>query len=158
MVIDQINKSTIKTFSMFNTETYMSIEERQNRIIERFSIFDDWMDKYEYLIDLAKKLPGIDPAYQTDENIVEGCQSTVWVHAESVNGSINYVSYSNTVLTQGLIALLLTVFNDLPAKEIIEADLFFIDKIGLSSNLSPSRANGLMSIVTRMKKLALWEM
>lgn len=132
----------------------MNIDERQEEIIEAFSLLDDWMEKYEYIIDLGQQLPVIDPKFQIEENVVKGCQSTVWVHADLVDGKMKYSSYSDTTITRGMIAMILKVLDGLPPENVVKSDLYFVDKIGLKANLSLTRANGLMSIINRMKQLA----
>ncbi len=132
----------------------MNIDKQQETVIQEFASLNDWMDKYEYLIQLAKNSPVTLPELRVEENMVMGCQSTVWVSAEQTGDRMNYIADSDTMITKGLIAVILKVLNNQPAKVISDADLYFIDKIGLKSNLSPSRANGLMSIVKQMKKLA----
>ncbi len=132
----------------------MNIDRQQETVIREFASLNDWMDKYEYLIQLAKNSPTTVPELRVEENVVMGCQSTVWVSAEQSGDKMNYIADSDTMITKGLIAVILKVLNNQPAQVISDADLYFIDKIGLKSNLSPSRANGLMSIVKRMKKLA----
>jgi len=132
-----------------------SIKELQEEIIEEFSLFDDWMQKYEYLIDLGKSLPLIEEQLKTDEQVIKGCQSRVWLHAEGHAQKIKYFADSDAILTKGLIALLIRVLNEQPAEEIVSADLSFIDKIGLKEHLSPTRANGLLAMVKQMKYYAI---
>ena len=134
----------------------MSIKEIQEEIIEDFEVFDDWMDKYEYLIDLGKSLPIIEEKYKIEHNLIKGCQSRVWLHAE-MNGDnkILYSADSDAIITKGIISLLIKVFTHQSPKEILDSKLYFIDKIGLSENLSPTRANGLLSMIKRMKNYAL---
>lgn len=133
----------------------MNINEIQDQIIEDFSFFDDWMEKYEYIIDLGKKLPQIDEVYKVDENLIKGCQSRVWLHADSDNGNISFTADSDAVITKGIIGLLIQVLNNHSAKEIAESELYFIDKIGLKEHLSPTRSNGLVSMVKQMKLYGL---
>ena len=133
----------------------MSIKVIQEEIIDEFSMFDDWMERYEYLIDLGKSLAPIKPEYQTDDNLIRGCQSKVWLHADFNNDKIVYTAASDAILTKGIIALLLRVFSNRTPQEIIEANTFFIDKIGLKEHLSPTRANGLVSMVKQIKLYAL---
>ena len=128
-----------------------SIEEKQNQIIDEFSMFSDWMEKYEYIIELGKDLPLIDAQYKTPENIIKGCQSQVWLHADLVDGKIVFTADSDAVITKGIISLLISVLSGHSPKEVAEADLFFIDKIGLKEHLSPTRSNGLLSMVKQMK-------
>ena len=129
----------------------MSIEEIQNEIIEEFSTFDEWMDKYEYLIELGKDLPQIDPKYKTNEYLINGCQSKVWLNAELKDGKIYFTADSDAIITKGIVALLIRVLNERTPQEVMNADLFFIDKIGLSENLSPTRSNGLLAMIKQMK-------
>lgn len=133
----------------------MSISEIENEIIEEFSMFDDWMEKYEHLIELGKELPIIEEDQKTNENIIKGCQSRVWLHAEKENGIISYSADSDAIITKGIIALLIRVLNHQNPKEIVDAKLEFIDKIGLKEHLSPTRSNGLVSMVKQMKVYAL---
>ena len=133
----------------------MSISEIENEIMEEFSMFDDWMEKYEHIIELGKELPIIEEDQKTNENIIKGCQSRVWLHAEKENGIISYSADSDAIITKGIIALLIRVLNHQNPKEIVDAKLEFIDKIGLKEHLSPTRSNGLMSMVKQMKVYAL---
>jgi cysteine desulfuration protein SufE len=129
----------------------MTIEEKQNQIIDEFSMFSDWMEKYEYIIELGKDLPLIDAQFKTPENIIKGCQSQVWLHADLVDGKIVFTADSDAVITKGIISLLISVLSGHSPKEVAEAELFFIDKIGLKEHLSPTRSNGLLSMVKQMK-------
>jgi cysteine desulfuration protein SufE len=129
----------------------MSIEEKQRAIIDEFSMFDDWMEKYEYIIDLGKELPQLSENQKDDTQIIEGCQSRVWLKSEYVNDSMSFLADSDAIITKGIIALLIRVLNNESPENIASADLFFIDKIGLKDHLSPTRANGLVSMVKRMK-------
>ena len=129
----------------------MTINEIQDQIIEDFSFFDDWMEKYEYIIDLGKKLPLIDEKYKVDENLIKGCQSRVWLHADSIDSKIKFTADSDAVITKGIIGLLVQVMNNQSAQDIAKSDLYFIDKIGLKEHLSPTRSNGLVSMVKQMK-------
>lgn len=133
----------------------MTLNELQDEIIEEFAIYDDWMDRYNYLIDLGKDLDPIDPKFKTEEYIIQGCQSKVWVNADLVDGKIKYGADSDAIITKGIIALLIRVLSDREPSEIVDADLFFIDKIGLKENLSPTRANGLVAMVKQMRLYAL---
>lgn len=133
----------------------MSIKVIQQEIIDAFSMFDDWMERYEYLIELGKSLNLIKPEFQTDDNLIKGCQSKVWLHAELKNDKIVYTANSDAILTKGIIALLLQVFSDKTPQEILDADTVFIDEIGLKEHLSPTRANGLVSMVKQIKWYAL---
>lgn len=132
-----------------------SIKEVQEDIIAEFQMFDDWMQRYEYLIDLGKSLPLIDEQYKVEDNIIKGCQSQVWLHAEGDKSQVNFTADSDAILTKGLIALLVRVFDGQPAEDISGADLYFMDQIGLKEHLSPTRANGLLSMVKQMKFYAL---
>ncbi|MDK2771344.1 MAG: SufE family protein [Flavobacterium sp.] len=133
----------------------MSIKEIQEEIVDEFSMFDDWMQRYEYIIELGKSLPLIDEEYKTDENIIKGCQSKVWVHAEEKEGNVVFTADSDAILTKGIIAILIRVFSDKKPNEILEADTDFIDEIGLKEHLSPTRANGLVSMIKQIKLYAL---
>src|SRR5512133_3712753 len=133
----------------------MTINEVQNSIIEEFSLFDDWMDKYNLLIDLGKELPVIDPKYKVKDFLIEGCQSKVWLHPEFNGNSIKFTADSDAIITRGIVALLIKVLSGREPGEIVSADLYFIDKIGLRQNLSPTRSNGLLSMVRQMKLYAM---
>jgi len=133
----------------------MNIQNIQEEIIEEFSIFDDWLEKYDYLIELGKSLPLIDEKYKTDDNLIKGCQSKVWLHAEKDGNIIKYTADSDAIITKGIIALLLRVYSNQKAQDIIEANIDFIDKIGLKEHLSPTRANGLVSMIKKIKLYAL---
>lgn len=133
----------------------MTISEIENEIIEEFSMFDDWMEKYEHIIELGKDLPLIDELNKKEENLIKGCQSRVWLNAEVKNGDISYTADSDAIITKGIIALLVRVLNNQDAKEIVEAKLGFIDEIGLKEHLSPTRSNGLVSMIKQMKVYAL---
>lgn len=133
----------------------MTIEQIENEIIDDFAVFDDWMDKYEYIIDLGKELPLIDEKYKVDENLIKGCQSRVWLHAEIKDNKIVYSADSDAIITKGIISLLISVLNNQTPQEITQAKLGFIDEIGLKEHLSPTRSNGLVSMVKQMKIYAL---
>ncbi len=133
----------------------MSIKVIQEEIIDEFSMFDDWMERYEYLIELGKSLSIIKPEFQTDDNLIKGCQSKVWLHADLINDKIVFSANSDAILTKGIIALLLRVFSNKTPQEILDADTAFIDQIGLKEHLSPTRANGLVSMVKQIKWYAL---
>ena len=133
----------------------MTINEIQNNIIEEFSFFDDWMDKYNLLIDLGKELPVIDPKFKVKDFLIEGCQSKVWLHPEYDGKLITFTADSDAIITRGIVALLIKVLSDRTPNEIIATDLYFIDKIGLRQNLSPTRSNGLLSMVRQMKLYAM---
>lgn len=133
----------------------MTIQEIQDQIVDEFSMFDDWMQRYEYIIDLGKALPLIDEQFKTDENIIKGCQSKVWVHAEEQDGNIVFTADSDAILTKGIIAILIRAFSNQKANDILEANTDFIDEIGLKEHLSPTRANGLVSMIKQIKMYAL---
>jgi len=133
----------------------MTIKEQQDRIIEDFEVFGDWMEKYEYIIQLGKDLPLIDPKYKTDENLIRGCQSKVWLHAELKDGKLHFTADSDAVITKGLVGLVIQVLSDQAPKDIAEADIYFIDAIGLTSHLSPTRSNGLLSMLKQIKLYAI---
>ena len=132
-----------------------TIKDIQTEIIEEFEMFDDWMQKYEYLIDLGKELAPIEGQYKTEDNLIKGCQSRVWLHAEKQNGKIIYTADSDAIMTKGIIAILLRVLSEQKAVEIVSADLSFIDAIGLKEQLSATRANGLVTMIKKMKLYAL---
>ncbi len=131
------------------------INEAQEEIIKEFEIFDDWMDKYNYLIELSSDLPLIDNKYKTKDYMISGCQSKVWLHAEYNNGIINFTADSNAIITKGIIALLIRILSGRKPEEIMNADLYFIDKIGLKQNLSPTRSNGLLAFIKQIKLYAV---
>jgi cysteine desulfuration protein SufE len=133
----------------------MTINEVQDKIIGDFSIFDDWMDKYNLLIDLGKDLPVIDPKFKVKDFLIEGCQSKVWLHPEYDRNKIIFTADSDAIITRGIVALLIKVLSDRTPQEIIGSDLYFIEKIGLRQNLSPTRSNGLLSMVRQMKLYAM---
>jgi cysteine desulfuration protein SufE len=133
----------------------MSLKQIQDGIIEEFSVFTDWLDKYDYLIELGNTLPGIDPEYKTDEYLINGCQSKVWLNADYEDGKIWYHADSDAIIVKGIAALLVKALNGQPPEEIINNDLYFIDEIGLKQNLSPTRSNGLVAMVKKMKTYAL---
>ena len=132
-----------------------TIAEIEDEIRDEFAMFDDWEDRYNYLIDLGKDLPLIDASLKTDGRIIKGCQSRVWLNAESNDGKIVYTADSDAIITKGLVGLMISVLSDQPAKEIAAADIYFIDKIGLKSHLSPTRSNGLLAMLKQMKLYAL---
>ncbi len=132
-----------------------TIQEIQEEIIEDFAMFDDWMQKYEYLIDLGKELSPIKEQYKTEENLIKGCQSRVWLHAEHTEGKIIYTADSDAIMTKGIIAILINVLSGQSPSEIANAKLDFINEIGLKDQLSPTRANGLVSMIKQMKIYAL---
>ena len=133
----------------------MSIEEIQNEIVEEFSMFDDWMQRYEYMIELGKSLPLIEEQYKTEDNIIKGCQSKVWVHAALEGDKLVFTADSDAIITKGIIAILIRAFSNQKPKDIIEANTDFIDKIGLKDHLSPTRANGLVSMIKQLKLYAI---
>lgn len=133
----------------------MTIEEKQEALIEEFALFDDWMEKYEYMIDLGKSLPLIDPKLKTEEKLIKGCQSKVWLHSELKEDKVIFTADSDAIITKGIVAILISVFSNEKPKAIINADLGFIDEIGLKEHLSPTRANGLVSMVKQMKLYAV---
>ena len=132
-----------------------SIQERKEEIIDEFSMFDDWMQKYEYMIELGKTLPMIDEKYKVEENVIKGCQSKVWVYAEMDDDQVSYTADSDAIITKGIIAILIRVFSGQKPEDIINADTSFIDEIGLKEHLSPTRANGLVSMIKQMKMYAI---
>ena len=123
----------------------------QDAIIEEFSMFDDWLDKYDYLISLSDSLPAIDPAKRTDKYLIEGCQSRVWVASKLSDGKVFYTADSDAIITKGIISLLVRVMSGREPKEIANIDLYFVDAIGLGENLSPTRSNGLRAMIAQMK-------
>ena len=131
------------------------INEIQDSIIKEFDLFDNWMQKYEYLIDLGKELAPIKKKHKCDENLIKGCQSRVWLHAEIQNKKIKYLADSDAIMTKGIIALLIRVFSNQKASEISKTKLYFVEKIGLKDQLSATRANGLLSMIKQMKLYAL---
>lgn len=133
----------------------MSIKEIQEELIEEFSMFEDWEERYQYMIDLGKTLPLIDSQYKTDDNIIKGCQSRVWVHAEMDHDKVVFTADSDAIITKGIIAILIRVFSNQSPSDIIEANTDFIDKIGLKEHLSPTRANGLVSMIKQLKMYAI---
>ena len=133
----------------------MKIKEIQEEIIDEFSMFDEWDERYQYVIDLGKTLPLIDEKYKTDENIIKGCQSKVWLHAEQKDGEVIFTADSDAILTKGIIAILIRVFSHQKPADILETDTAFIDEIGLKEHLSPTRANGLVSMIKQIKMYAL---
>jgi cysteine desulfuration protein SufE len=133
----------------------MTISETQEKIIEEFSMFDDWMDKYNLLIDLGKDLPVIDPKFKVKDFLIEGCQSKVWLHPEYNGSIISFTADSDAIITRGIVALLIRVLSDRSPEDILSADLYFIEKIGLRQNLSPTRSNGLLSMVRQIKLYAM---
>lgn len=133
----------------------MTIKEVQEEIIDEFSMFEDWMQRYEYIIELGKTLPLIEEQYKTEDNIIKGCQSKVWLHADQNNGNIAFTADSDAILTKGIIAILIRVFSEKTPEEILNSNTEFIDRIGLKEHLSPTRANGLVSMIKQIKIYAL---
>lgn len=133
----------------------MTINEIQDQIIEEFSDFEDWMDKYQLLIDLGNEQQPLDEKYKTEQNLIEGCQSRVWLQADAIDGKIIFWAESDALIVKGIIALLIKVLSGHTADEILNSDLYFIDKIGLKEHLSPTRSNGLLSMVKQIRMYAL---
>lgn len=133
----------------------MTINELQDNVIEEFSVFDDWMDKYALLIDLGNSLPPLDEKYKTESNLIEGCQSRVWFQADYVGGKIIFQGESDAVIVKGIVSLLINILSGHTPQEILDADLYFIDKVGLKEHLSPTRSNGLVAMVKQMRLYAM---
>jgi cysteine desulfuration protein SufE len=133
----------------------MTIHETELEIIEEFALFDDWMQRYEHIIDLGKSLPLINAEFKTEDYIIKGCQSQVWLHATTHNNVMQFTADSDAIITKGLVALMIRVLNNKPANEVVNAPLTFINQIGLTEHLSPTRANGLLAMVKQMKLYAL---
>ena len=133
----------------------MTIDQLQDKIIEDFEGVDDWMDRYAMIIDLGNTLPPIEEKYKTPEHLIEGCQSRVWLNAELRDGKVYYTADSDAIIVKGIIALLIEVLNGHTPKEIVDCDLYFINRIGLAENLSPTRSNGLLAMVKQMKLYAI---
>lgn len=132
-----------------------TIEEIEREIVDEFSVFDDWMDKYAYLIELGSGLEGMDESHKTEENLIKGCQSRVWFHAELKDGRLFFTADSDAIITKGIAGLLIRVFSGQDPEDIAKADLHFIDEIGLTQHLSPTRSNGLLSMVKQIKMYAI---
>ncbi len=132
-----------------------SIDEVQDEIIREFEVYDDWLDKYNYLIELSRELPLLDPKHKVNENLISGCQSKVWLNADFSGGLVHFSADSDAIITKGIIALLIRVLSDRMPDEILNSDLYFIDRIGLRQNLTPTRSNGLLSMIKQMKLYAL---
>ena len=150
------------TFDLIDFTDIMTIKQIEQEIINEFSMFDDlsaeqagWMQKYEHIIELGKELPLIDEKFKTDDYIIKGCQSKVWLNAEMKDGKVIYSADSDAIITKGIISLLLRVFNNQTPQDIITAELTFIDEIGLKEHLSPTRSNGLLSMIKQIKTYAL---
>lgn len=133
----------------------MSIKEIEEEIITEFGYFEDWMDKYSYLIDMGKSLPVIDPKFKTESNLISGCQSRVWLHATYEDERLSFTADSDAVITKGIANLLIRVMNNQTVDDILNAEFSFVEKIGLKEHLSPTRSNGLMSMIKQMKLYAL---
>lgn len=133
----------------------MTIQEIQDEIVDEFSMFDDWMQRYEYMIDLGKSLPLIDETLKVDENLIKGCQSKVWVHGEMQGDKLVFTADSDAIITKGIIAILIRAFSNQHPASIIDANTDFIDEIGLKEHLSPTRANGLVSMIKQLKLYAI---
>ena len=133
----------------------MSINEIQDEIIEEFSGLDDWMDKYQLLIDLGNEQAPLDEQYKTESNLIDGCQSRVWLQADYKNGVIHFSAESDALIVKGIVSLLIRVLSDHTPKEILDADLYFIDEIGLKEHLSPTRSNGLLAMIKQIRSYAL---
>ena len=133
----------------------MSIKEIQEEIIEEFAMFDDWMQKYDYIIELSKDIPLISGEYRLNENLIKGCQSKVWLHATEIDGKVIYTADSDAIITKGIAALLIRVLSEQKAEDILENEMYFIDAIGLKEHLSMTRSNGLLSMIKQMKFYAL---
>ena len=138
-----------------NATKGLSIDEAQKEVISEFIDFDDWMDRYQMLIDLGNELGVLDEKYKTEQNIIDGCQSRVWLQCDYTDGKLVFTADSDALIVKGIIALLIQVLSHHTAKEILEADLYFIDRIGLREHLSPTRSNGLLAMVKRIKAYAL---
>lgn len=132
-----------------------SIEEIEKEITDEFSIYDDWMDKYAYLIEIGTGMPGMDEQHKTEDNLIRGCQSKVWFHAEMQDGLLCFTADSDAIITKGIAGLLVRVFSGQKPEDIVKADLHFIDEIGLTQHLSPTRSNGLLSMVKQIKLYAI---
>ena len=133
----------------------ITINEIQDTVIEEFSSFDDWMDKYQMLIDLGNELEPLDEKYKTESNLIDGCQSRVWLQADYADGLVSFQAESDALIVKGIVALLIRVLSDHTPQEILDADLYFIDRIGLRDHLSPTRSNGLLAMVKQMRMYAL---
>ena len=136
-------------------EDMNDFNETQRDIVDEFSVFDDWLDRYNYLIELGNDLPAIDPRYRTNEYLINGCQSKVWLHADLVDGRLVFDADSDAIIVKGIVALLVKLMNNRTPEEILDNDLFFIDEIGLRQNLSPTRSNGLLAMVKKMRLYAM---
>lgn len=133
----------------------MTIIEAEQEIIKEFSLFEDWMDRYNYIIELGKSLPAIDEKYKTDQYLISGCQSKVWLYAEFIDGNVHFTADSDAIITKGIVNLLIRVLSGQKPQDIIDAPLAYIDEIGLKEHLSPTRSNGLVSMIKQMKMYAM---
>jgi len=133
----------------------MTILEAEQQIINEFSLFDDWMDRYNYIIELGKSLPAIDEKYKTDQYLISGCQSKVWLYAEFIEGKVHFTADSDAIITKGIVNLLIRVLSEQKPQDIIDAPLAYVDEIGLKEHLSPTRSNGLVSMIKQMKMYAM---
>ena len=133
----------------------MTINERQDEIIEEFAGFDDWMDKYQLLIDLGNEQAPLDEKYKIEQNLIDGCQSRVWLQADYIDGKIHFQAESDALIVKGIVTLLIRVLDDATPQEILDADLYFIDEIGLKEHLSPTRSNGLLAMIKQMRMYAV---
>lgn len=133
----------------------MSINELQDEIVEEFACYEDWMEKYERIIEIGKDVPMIDTQYKTEDYLIRGCQSQVWLHAADKDGKVQFTADSDAIITRGLVGLMISVLSGQTAKDIAGADIYFVDKIGLHSHLSPTRSNGLNAMLKQMKNYAL---
>ncbi len=133
----------------------MTIKEIQEEIVDEFAMFEDWEDRFQYIIDLGKDLPLIEEKYKLEENTIKGCQSKVWLHAEIIDNKVVFTADSDAIITKGIIAILIRAFSNQNAKDILDADTLFVDEIGLKEQLSPTRANGLVSMIKNIKMYAL---
>ena len=133
----------------------MTINERQDEIIEEFAGFDDWMDRYQLLIDLGNEQEPLDEKYKTEQNLIDGCQSRVWLQADYADGKIHFQAESDALIVKGIVTLLIRVLDDATPQEILDADLYFIDEIGLKEHLSPTRSNGLLAMIKQMRMYAV---
>lgn len=132
----------------------ISIDTLQNEIIEEFELFDDWMDKYEHIVEMGKNLPVINTEMKTDEHLIDGCQSKVWLAARLEDGKVHFTADSDAIITKGIVSLLIRVLSNHSPAEILNTDLYMIDRIGLATHLSPTRSNGLLSMINKMKSYA----
>lgn len=145
----------IRIFALLKNVDLMEINVIQEEVVEEFAVFDDWMDKYSYLIELGNALDGFEEQYRTEQHLIEGCQSRVWLHAELVDGRVIYTGDSDAIIVKGIVALLIRVLTGQTPQSILDSELSFIDRIGLKEHLSPTRSNGLVSMVKQMRLYAL---